>query len=99
MDPYSQAGVAPPLSPQEDIGAQDRLKQEIAESLLVSQVAKAWPYGAILLIALGALGGNKPLFAIGIFLAAALVVARLWSRYVLRSLTVERRLGQTRAFF
>src|SRR5688500_11529321 len=98
MNPYAQVGAAP-VAPQEDIGAQDRLRQEIAEELLVSQVARAWPYGAVLLIAVGALGGNKPLFALGVLLAAALVVARLWARYVLRGLTAERRLSQTRAFF
>jgi uncharacterized protein (DUF58 family) len=98
MTPYAQFGNLP-VGPQEDIGAQERLKQELAEELLVSQVARAWPYGAILLIAVGALGGNKPLLSLGVLLLASLVVARLWARYVLRGLSVERRLSHTRAFF
>src|SRR3712207_5923557 len=51
------------------------------------------------MIAVGALIGNGPLFALGLFLGAALLVAWLWSRYCLHNLTVERRFSQPRAFY
>jgi uncharacterized protein (DUF58 family) len=99
VDRYILASRRVPVGPQEDIAAQDRLRQEIAEEMLVSQVAKAWPYGATILTILGALAGNRILFTLGIFLAAALAVAWLWTRYVLRAFYLKREPGQRRAFF
>jgi uncharacterized protein (DUF58 family) len=51
------------------------------------------------MIVLGALLGNGPLFALGLFLGAALFVAWLWARYCLHNLTMERRFSQPRAFY
>lgn len=98
MDRYVLTGHVP-VGPAEDIGAQERLRAEAREGLLVSQVAKVWPYGAGILMVFGAFIGSKSLFTLGALVGAALLVARLWAHFALRGLSVERRLGQTRAFF
>lgn len=67
--------------------------------LTTSQVSQMWVYAAGAMVGLGALLGNGPLFALGLFLGAALLVAWLWARFCLRHLTVERRLSQPRAFY
>src|SRR5439155_12351413 len=60
---------------------------------------RAWLYGTIAMISIGALFGGAPLFVLGLLLAAALAVAWLWAHYALRNLIVERRFSQTRAFW
>jgi uncharacterized protein (DUF58 family) len=74
-------------------------KEDDLKALMTSEVSQAWVLGAAALIALGALMGNGPLFALGLFLGAALLVAWLWARNCLRDLRVERRFSQSRAFY
>jgi uncharacterized protein (DUF58 family) len=70
-----------------------------AEAVTTSQISRGWIYGAGFLIIVGAIFGSKPVFALGLLLAVALAVASLWSRYSLKSLAVERRFSQPRAFW
>ncbi|MEA2575319.1 MAG: hypothetical protein QOH93_2617 [Chloroflexia bacterium] len=69
------------------------------QAITTSQVSQAWVFAAGGMVLLGALLGNGPLFALGLFLGAALLVAWLWARYCLRNLTVQRRFSQPRAFY
>ncbi|MDQ6694048.1 MAG: DUF58 domain-containing protein, partial [Chloroflexota bacterium] len=64
-----------------------------------SQVSWGWVLGAGGMAALGALLGNKPLFALGLLMGAALLVAWLWARFCMENLLVTRELSQTRAFW
>jgi uncharacterized protein (DUF58 family) len=77
-----------------EAGADDNPK-----AITTSQVSQAWVFSAGLMVVLGALLGNGPLFALGLFLGAALLVAWSWARFCLRDLSVERRFSQPRAFY
>lgn len=69
------------------------------EMMTISQVSKAWVWGAAAMLAVGAGFNSRPLFGLGLVLAIALAVAWGWSQWCLRDLRVERRFGQSRAFW
>ncbi len=69
------------------------------KAITTSEVSLAWVLSAGAMLVLGALMSNGPLFALGVFLGAALLVAWLWARYCLRDLSVERHFSQPRAFY
>ncbi|MDQ5824266.1 MAG: DUF58 domain-containing protein [Chloroflexota bacterium] len=69
------------------------------ESSTISQVSQAWIYGAGILVGLGVVFGSRPLFAVGIVIAVALLVAWLWARWCFADLTLERRFSPPRAFW
>lgn len=77
-----------------EAGAEDNPK-----AITTSQVSQAWVYATGAMVLLGALMSNGPLFALGLFLAASLLVAWLWARFCLRDLAVQRRFSQPRAFY
>lgn len=69
------------------------------KAVTTSQMSQGWVFGALGMVAIGALFKNAPLFALGFLLVAALLVAWLWARYCLSSLHIERRFSQPRAFY
>lgn len=105
--------MKPPSDPISHQGSQDArtfwmnvslpwVKPEPAEeskAITTSQVSRGWVYGALGMVAIGAIFKNVPLFAMGFLLGVALLVAWLWARYCLRSLKIERRFSQPRAFY
>lgn len=90
----AQFGLLTRLSWIKDPGQDDEPK-----AITTSQVSQAWVLAAVAMVLLGALMANGPLFALGVFLGAALLVAWLWARSCLRDLVVERRFSQPRAFY
>ena len=71
-------------------------KREVVTS---SQVSSVWGWVAAGMIVGGALFGSRPVFGLGLLVGAALGVAWVCVRWCLRDLRVERRFGQTRAFW
>lgn len=81
----------------EEQGQRREAKRE--KAITVSQLSQFWVTGALFTIGAGALFGSAPLFGLGLLIAAALVVSRVWANYCLNSLSVERRFSHTRAFW
>jgi uncharacterized protein (DUF58 family) len=69
------------------------------EVITISQVSKAWVWGAGAMLVVGALFNNQPLFGLGLVLSVALAVAWAWAHWCLSGLYVDRRFGQPRAFW
>ncbi|HET9493884.1 MAG TPA: DUF58 domain-containing protein [Chloroflexia bacterium] len=69
------------------------------DNMTVSQVSKAWLWGAASMLVIGAAFNSQPLFGLGLVLSAALLVAWAWAQWSLRGLRVERRFSHTRAFW
>jgi uncharacterized protein (DUF58 family) len=67
--------------------------------LTTSQLSPVWFYIAGIVIAIGGLFASAAIFGLGLLLGAAILASWFWSRVCLRNLTVERRFGQTRAFW
>ncbi len=71
----------------------------VPEVVATSQVSQAWGYAAGAMIIIGAIFASKPVFGLGVLLGATVGLAWAWSHWCLRSLTVERRFSQLRAFW
>jgi uncharacterized protein (DUF58 family) len=69
------------------------------EMLTVSQVSKAWLWGAVAMLVVGAGFNSRALFGLGLVLGAALLVAWGWAQWCLSNLHVERNFSQSRAFW
>lgn len=63
-----------------------------------SQLSRAWLWVAAGLIILGAFF-SQPIFALGLVLSVALLIAWLWARWCLANLSVQRRFSHSRAFW
>ena len=70
-----------------------------ADKMTISQVSRAWLWGAVAMLVIGAAFNSQPLFGIGLVLSAALLVAWAWAQWSLRGLRIERRFSHTRAFW
>ncbi|MEO8288076.1 MAG: DUF58 domain-containing protein [Chloroflexota bacterium] len=69
------------------------------EMLTVSQISKAWLWGAAAMLLIGAAANSRALFGLGLVLAVALLVAWVWAHWCLSNLHVERTFSQPRAFW
>ena len=69
------------------------------EAITISQVSQAWVFGAALLVGVGVFFSSRPLFAVGIVLAVALLSAWLWARWCFADFTLERQFRPQRAFW
>ena len=67
--------------------------------LTVSQVSKAWLWGAVAMLVIGAGFNSRALFGLGLVLGVALLVAWAWAHWCLSNLHVERTFSQSRAFW
>jgi len=70
-----------------------------AEMMTISQISRAWVWGALAMLVVGAVFNSRPLFGLGLVLAVALLVAWLWAHWCLSNLHVERTFSHSRAFW
>jgi uncharacterized protein (DUF58 family) len=78
----------------------DQSERERREkAITVSQVSQFWVVGAVFSLLVGAIFGSAPLVGLGLLIAAALAVSRVWANYCLSNLSVQRRFSQGRAFW
>jgi uncharacterized protein (DUF58 family) len=98
--PRDEAEQPPaPTAPGNTGPLESRQAEVQADKMTVSQVSRAWLWGATAMLVIGAAFNSQPLFGIGLVLSAALLVAWAWAHWALRGLRIERRFSQTRAFW